>query len=232
MHSVQSRGVAELLLRAGADAQARDNNGLTAHEERRAFGVRGLAEVADFIENWNGAKDLVPREVETILQQARGSDLAGVRDVSSAGVSHPRLSPRAGAIVAPVQIRGRTDDTMSPDVFHSRDMLNRTPPTSPQAGSCERRETLSLPSRTASPSKRSPPPPPAAVQQNAERRNASRLDDRSPRAIAAVDAGRRPVETTTRSEEDISRPAAAVVSPDSSGWVLKSSLSAMQGGDL
>ena len=69
LHCAQSRGVAEVLLRAGADVQARDANGLTPVEERRAFGVRGLNEVADFIASWRGKTDLRPRDMDEILKE-------------------------------------------------------------------------------------------------------------------------------------------------------------------
>ena len=69
LHCAQSRGVAEVLLRAGADVRARDANGLTPVEERRAFGVRGLNEVADFIASWRGKTDLRPRDMDEILKE-------------------------------------------------------------------------------------------------------------------------------------------------------------------
>ena len=69
LHCAQSRGVAEVLLRAGADVRARDANGLTPVEERRAFGVRGLNEVADFIASWSGKTDLRPRNMDEILKE-------------------------------------------------------------------------------------------------------------------------------------------------------------------
>ncbi len=71
LHCAQSRGVAEVLLRAGADVRARDANGLTPVEERRAFGVRGLNEVADFIAGWSGKTDLRPRNMDEILKEER-----------------------------------------------------------------------------------------------------------------------------------------------------------------
>ena len=69
LHCAQSRGVADVLLRAGADTTARDANGLTPVEERRAFGVRGLNEVADFIASWSGKTDLKPRNMDEILKE-------------------------------------------------------------------------------------------------------------------------------------------------------------------
>jgi len=69
LHCAQSRGVADVLLRSGADVTARDASGLTPVEERRAFGVRGLSEVADFIHSWRGKTDLKPRNVDEILKE-------------------------------------------------------------------------------------------------------------------------------------------------------------------
>ena len=51
------------------DVTARDASGLTPVEERRAFGVRGLSEVADFIHSWRGKTDLKPRNVDEILKE-------------------------------------------------------------------------------------------------------------------------------------------------------------------
>jgi hypothetical protein len=145
LHCVQSRGVADVLLRAGSDIHARDNNGLTAHEERRAFGVRGLTEVADFVESWRGTADLRVRPVEQIVtdlreakeQQLRTnvepagrSDLGGSERRRTDGAGEGRGGGGGGGLVVqPVSIVQR--EAHSPDAFHSRDMLMRTPPSSP-----------------------------------------------------------------------------------------------------